>query len=185
MSVGTKPLGRIPVRVGPTGDESILWALVDTGAALNIISSRYCEQNSLYVVDGTMPIKGWSETDKPTSTVGMLEDYVWLADCKVKDNFAVVRAETTGHDIILGLPFLSKTRATLIYNVPVDTKPSAEFLIGNTKIRVPITPDEKQTSGKSRSMATATEKAGLLRLSADAVASKGCTTLTRILRRSH
>ena len=79
----------------------------------------------------------------------MLEDYMWLANCKVKDNFAVVYAEIIGHDIILSLPFLSKTRATLIYNVPVDTKPSAEFLISNTKIRVPIILDKKQTNGKS------------------------------------
>ena len=183
MKVGTCPLGRIPVRVGPTGDEAVLWALVDTGAALNVISSRYCEENSLYVVDGTMPIKGWSEDNKPTTTIGMLEEHVWLADCRVKESFAVVRAETTGHDMILGLPFLERTRARLDYNVPAGMKPLAEFLIGNTKIRVPITPDETRPSAKSRSMNSTSGKARPPHSPAAAVETKGWAPKA-ILRRS-
>lgn len=105
-------LGRLLVKVGPSSDEDLIRGLLDTGVSINIISSAYCSQNGLSFIERKTSIKGWSESNAITEIIGELEDNLWIARRKIKMSFAVVKPETTKHDIILGLPFIYNTKAS-------------------------------------------------------------------------
>ena len=56
----------------------------------------------------------------------------------MRTRFAIVKLKATGHNIILGIPFIKITKVILIYNVLIGAIPLAELIIRSSKLRVPI-----------------------------------------------
>ncbi|XXG98904.1 hypothetical protein Hte_005235 [Hypoxylon texense] len=131
-----RPHLNLTVRVGPSGDENLITAVVDSGAESSLIAHSYVMRHRIPMRKTKVTWSGFGAGSK-VRCLGVIEGPVWLAGQKLQLPMFVVEDHVANIKLLLGLNFIFQSRLELRFD-GLDSLIGV-MTFGSAKIEVPLT----------------------------------------------